>query len=40
MCKQTIYTVLKAIAEGSSTVPKLMADYLQSECKLFSLGMG
>ena len=25
--------VLKAIAEGSSTVPKLMSDYLQSECK-------
>jgi hypothetical protein len=24
--------VLKAIAEGSNTVPKLMAEYLQSEC--------
>lgn len=36
---KTIYTVLKAIAEGSSTVPKLMAEYLQSECKLFSRGL-
>ena len=27
-------TVLKAIAEGSNTVPKLMSEYLQSECKL------
>lgn len=33
MCELNIHTVLKAIAEGSSTVPKLMSEYLQSECK-------
>ena len=29
-----LFSVLKAIADGSSTVPKLMSEYLKSECKL------